>query len=108
MGSWTPSPSIRTVSRYLHLKMKPAIILSFFFISLVNVRGKVIPQDISETQNKKCTLFITCDINTSLKMLDEYRKSFCQENPQNIRSLSNDIMKKLTKLNNQHFVNGGE
>merc|ERR1712223_2204621 len=88
---------------------KPAILLSFFFISLVNnVKGKVILQDINEAQNKKCTLFITCDINTSLKMVEEYRTSFCQENPHNICSLSNDIMKKLTKLNNQHFVNGGE
>ena len=42
-------------------------------MSLVNVRGKVIRQDINEAQNKKCTLFITCDINTSLKMLEEYR-----------------------------------
>merc|ERR1712141_196264 len=98
------SPCIRT----LHSKMKPAILLSFCFMSLVKVRGKVIRQDINETQNKKCTLFITCDINTSLKMVEEYRTSFCQENPHNICSLSNDIMKKLTKLNNQHFVNGDE
>merc|ERR1712038_1007877 len=96
------------MGRTLHSKMKPAILLSFCFMSLVNVRGKVIQQDINETQNKKCTLFITCDIKTSLKMLEEYRTSFCQENPHNICSLSNDIMKKLTKLNNPYFVNGGE
>ena len=65
------SPCIRTVIK--NSKMKPAILLSFFSISLVNVRGKVILQDINEAQNKKCTLFITCDINTSLKMLEEYR-----------------------------------
>merc|ERR1711993_198713 len=94
--------------RTIHSKMKPAILLSFCFMSLVNVRGKVIRQDINEAQNKKCTLFITCGINTSLKMVEEYRTSFCQENPHNICSLSNDILKKLTKLNDQHFVNGGE
>ena len=53
--------------------MKPAILLSFFFVSLVTVGGKEILHNINETDNKKCTMFITCDIKTSLKMLEEYR-----------------------------------
>ena len=52
--------------------MKIITVLQLFFVSLL--KGKVISSSSNEIQKDiNCTLFVTCDIRTSIEWLTKYR-----------------------------------